>query len=308
MTILVSYLSQNFGRNSLQRMNEYGRMAAQNPLPPPPPPPPPQLYFPASSDEYHLGSRSTITTPPSLLFASIDPGSKLAETVNPYRLASALPRFFNGIFDRLVKASSWMLSTAVAILFASSRAIFVIGPLALVAYALQDSYTLRKDHDAVARALLDIRKREEGHQDAIRQLEITVQRQKDVIKHHEVAFHAQRRRSREATRKLERDLKSAQEHIDSLRLTVQSHSRQLQERATAPTPAQIPEAQAGTQAQPHAPIRFHSLARGQTQFTPRPTRIPGLSPDRTRGFEETGHPAGRGRVIGRGGGSGGGQM
>lgn len=322
-TFLLSYLSLNFRQHNLSGMDAYGRIKAYNP----PPPPPPQLYFPASagfSDEYPLGSRSTITVPPSLLLASIDPSRKLAKTDTSSLLISSLPRFFNDIFYRLVRISSWILSTAVAILFATLRVLLAIGPLALVAYALQDSYALRKDHNAVAQALQDLHKENKASEDRIRQLEITVKRQEDATKQREATFHAQQTHSREATAKLEVDLKSAQEHIDSLLSTIQSHSQQLQERATAqaqaepshysslpaPTRTRIPQAQMGMQAQPPAQSAIHPQSQRISQrismFTPQPKQVPGLPLDRTRGLLGNGHSAGRGREIGRGRGSGGG--
>ncbi|MCJ1427412.1 hypothetical protein MMC29_005315, partial [Sticta canariensis] len=261
-TFLLSYLFQTFRQHSLSGTNEYGRIATYNP----PPPPPPQLHFPASvdsSDEYFLRHLSTITVPPSLLFASIDPSRKLAKTDTSYLLVNSVPRFFNGIFYRLVRISSWILSTAVAILFATLRVLFAIGPLALVAYALQDSYALRKNLDAVAQALQDIHEQTKAGEDRIRQLEITVTRQEDAIKQREATFYTQQTRSQEATEKLEMELKSAQEHIDGLLATIQNHFQVFQERATAQTQAEpshyssppaptwtrIPQAQMGMQAQ-----------------------------------------------------------
>lgn len=225
----------------------------------------------------------------------------------------------------------------------------------------QEGETQRKDHDALLQTLENLRTQEKASEDAIHQLEVTVERQGDSIKRLEEDLNAQQEDSlakfaryeiqiaghkektqttiamaderfnkaqdmanerileleesldaekklgREATEKLEGDLKTAREHIECLLSTIRSNSQELQmyrDRAKVqrqagpsgypnhPAPMPFPPAQSGMQS-----------SLGQSPFGPRPTQIPGFPPNRASGFMGNTPPPGWGRGAGAGGGT-----
>lgn len=123
----------------------------------------------------------------------------------------------------------------------------------------------------------------------------------------EASLNAEKKSGPETTEKLEGDLKTARQHIESLLSSIRSNCQELQmyrNRArdqrhaghwiypTLPMPMPFPTAQTGMQ-----------FLQGPSTFAPQPNNIPGFPPNRTSGFVGDTPPPGWKEGAGMGGGT-----